>query len=90
MKTNLIAAESAANDDDDNNNDDDDDSSSNDVDVDLDVDVDVEYIYIYIYITPAYIQDHTPIIYFIIFDDCSQWPWWPGHVRFKTGLLMTL
>ena len=63
MKTNLIAAESAANDDDDNN---DDDSSNVDVDV---------HVYIYIYITvlyiifihaPAYIQDHTPILYLMI------------------------
>ena len=67
MKTNLIAAESAANDDDDNNNDDD--SSNNDVDVDV-------HVYIYIYITvlyiifihaPAYIQDHTPILYILLY-----------------------
>ena len=58
MKTNLIAAESAANDDDDNN--DDDDSSSNDVDVDVDLDVDVEYIYIY-YSTIYYIHTCTCI-----------------------------
>ena len=67
MKTNLIAAESAANDDDDNN---DDDSSNVDVDV---------HVYIYIYYSAIYYIHtctciHTRSYTYIIFNDCSQSP----------------